>query len=284
MLTPSAFCGVSGLRPTFGRVSRAGAMALAYSMDKLGPMARRAEDASIVMHALAGHDERDPSTVAGQPQLHPGRILQGRPRIGLVLPEAMRKKDPEVFAAHEAVAQALAKIAQVAPAEVPTDLPAEQAAMLTIAAEEASAFEDLIDSGAVALLESTDGPASARADRSIAAVDYLRAQRVRRKLREAYARAFEKVDLYCTPALGFVAAVAPRLDEDLDAALDGPDPLGAAGNLLGLPAIALPGPLVRGLPTAMCLVGPPWSEDLIAGTATALQTQTKWHEQRPQQR
>jgi aspartyl-tRNA(Asn)/glutamyl-tRNA(Gln) amidotransferase subunit A len=284
ILTPSALCGVTGMRPTFGRVSRAGAMALAFSMDKLGPIALRAQDAAIVLRAIGGFDPRDPATVYGQPDLHPGRVLSGRPRIGLVLPESMRKKDAEVFAAHDAVAKALGQVAQVLPAEAPTDLPAEQAALLTIGAEEASAFEDLVDAGKLGQLESTDGEASARADRSISAVDYLRAQRVRAKLREAYARAFEKFDAYCTPALGFVAAVAPRLDEDLDAALDGPDPLGAAGNLLGLPAVALPGPLVRGLPTAMCLVGPVWSEDLLAGVATALQAGTRWHEQRPARR
>ncbi|HXN56154.1 MAG TPA: amidase [Myxococcales bacterium] len=281
ILTPSALCGISGLRPTFGRVSRTGAMALAYSMDKLGPMAIRAQDAAIVLRAIAGPDPRDPAAAEHPPELHPGRVLSGRPAIGLLLPESMKKKDPQVYAAHEAVAQALGKVARVERAEVPSDLPAEQAAQLTIAAEEASAFEDLIDQGKLSLLESTDGNATARADRSISAADYLRAQRVRGKLREAYARAFSRYEAFCAPSLGFVAAVAPRLEEDLDSALDGPDPLGGAGNLLGLPAIALPGPLVRGLPTGMCLVGPAWSEDLILAVATALQAATRWHDQKP---
>lgn len=281
ILTPSALCGISGLRPTFGRVSRAGAMALAYSMDKIGPMAVRAQDAAIILRAMAGPDPRDPAAAEHPPDLHPGRVLNRRPSIGLLLPESMKKQNPQIHAAHEAVAQALGKVARVERAEVPTDLPAEQAAQLTIAAEEASAFEDLIEGGKLGLLESTDADAAARADQSISAADYLRAQRVRGKLREAYARAFTRFDAFCAPSLGFVAATAPRIDEDLDKALDGPDPLGGAGNLLGLPAIALPGPLVRGLPTGMCLVGPAWSEDLLLAVATALQAVTRWHDQKP---
>ena len=161
------------------------------------------------------------------------------------------------------------------------ELPSDGVALLTVNVEEAGAFEDLIESGQLAELQSTDAVAAAQADRAITAADHLKSQRVRGKLREAYARLFEKFDAVCTPALGFLAAVATPLEADLETLLAGDDPFGSAGNLLGLPSIALPGPLAHGLPTAMQLLGPPWSEELLCATAAALEQVTPWANARP---
>jgi len=157
-------------------------------------------------------------------------------------------------------------------------------ALLTVGVEEAAAFEELIDSGQLSALKSTDAPAAARADRSISAADYLKAQRLRAKLRAAYERLFAKFDAVLTPALGYIATIAPPLDADLETALAGDDPFRAAGNLLGLPAIALPGPLARGLPTARQLLGPAWAEELLCAAASALEAVTPWAAQRPPHR
>lgn len=283
ILTPSAFCGVVGLRPTFGRVTRRGAMALSWTLDKLGPFCNRGEDAAIVLDRIAGHDPLDPASAIDQPPFKPGRPLRGRPRIGAILPEALRKQDAEIFDAHHEVVEALSKFAAIEPVSVPApQIPSDGIALLTVNVEEASAFEELIDSGEISTLRSTDAMAAARSDRSITAADYLKAQRLRAKLRAAYDDFFAKYDAIVTPALGFVAAVAPRLEEDLEVALAGDDPLGSAGNLLGFPAIALPGPLVRGLPTGMQLLGPAWSEETLCAAATALEESTPWAAQRPQ--
>ena len=283
ILTPSAFCGVVGLRPSYGAVTRRGAMALAWSMDKLGPICTRAEDAAIVLDKLIGHDPLDPASAAEQPPFKPGRPLRGKPRVGLVLPESLRKQDADVFAAYEAVAQALSKIARVEPAAVPApEIPSDGIALLTINVEEAGAFEEQIDEGSLSTLRSTDAMAAARSDRTISAADYLKAQRLRAKLRKAYEALFARYDALLSPALGFLAATAPGIGDDLDALLAADDPLGSAGNLLGLPAIALPGPLVHGLPTAMQLLGPAWSEELLCAAATALEETTPWAAQRPQ--
>ncbi|MFN2546830.1 MAG: amidase [Myxococcales bacterium] len=283
ILTPSAFCGVVGLRPTFGRVTRRGAMALSWTMDKLGPICTRAEDAAIVLDKLAGHDPLDPASAPEQPPFKPGRPLRGTPRIGAILPDALRKQDADVFNAYHAVIEALGKVARVEPVTVPArEIPSDGIALLTVDVEEAGAFEELIDSGEVSRLRSTDAMAAARSDRTISAADYLRAQRLRAKLRTAYDDFFAKFDAIVTPALGFLAVLAPGIEEDLETALAGDDPLGSAGNLLGFPAIALPGPLVRGLPTGMQLLGPVWSEELLCATATALEEATPWAAQRPQ--
>jgi len=283
ILTPSAFCGVVGLRPTFGRVTRRGAMALSWTMDKIGPLCRRAEDAAIVLDKLSGHDRLDPASATDQPPFKPGRPLRGKPRIGAILPEALRKQDAGIFGAHQAVIEALSKIARVEPVTAPApEIPSDGVALLTVNVEEAGAFEELIDSGELSTLRSTDAIAAARSDRTISAADYLKAQRLRAKLRAAYDDFFAGFDAIVTPALGVLATLAPRIEEDLETALAGDDPLGSAGNLLGLPAIALPGPLVRGLPTGMQLLGPAWSEELLCAAASALEEVTPWAAQRPQ--
>lgn len=283
ILTPSAFCGVVGLRPTFGRVTRRGAMALSWSMDKIGPICTRAEDAAIVLDKLAGHDPLDPASSLEQPPFKPGRPLRGKPRVGAILPEVMRKQDADVFAAHQQVLDALAKIVRIEKLDVPApEIPSDGIALLTVNVEEAQAFEDLVESGELATLRSTDAMAAAKSDRTISAGDYVKAQRLRAKLRIAYDALFAKYDAVVTPALGFLAATAPPLDADLDALLSADDPLGSAGNLLGYPAIALPGPLVRGLPTAMQLLGPAWSEEMLCAAASALEESTPWAAQKPQ--
>ncbi|MBS2021546.1 MAG: amidase [Deltaproteobacteria bacterium] len=279
ILTPSALCGLAGLRPTFGRVSRAGVMALSYSLDKLGPLATRAEDALIALAGMSGHDENDPASVEGQPKIVPGR--QGhRLKIGALMPDAM-KGDAEVIAAHKRHLAELSKLADVVPIESPSKLPVEEVAQLILRAEEASAFEDFIDAGALAGLASTDGQASALADRDLRASDYVRAQRIRGLIRAELARFFETHDAIVTPALGLLGAVAPKLEDDFDVFFDAPDPVGAIGNLLGLPSVALPGPLVRGLPTALQLMGPAWSEETLVACATQLELKTGFAAQKP---
>ena len=283
ILTPSALCGVVGLRPTFGRVTRRGAMALSWTMDKIGPFCTRAEDAAIVLDKISGHDPLDPASAADQPPFKPGRPLRGKPHLAAVLPEALRKQDAAVFAAHQAVIDALSKIARVETATVPApEIPSDGIALLTVNVEEAGAFEELIESGELSTLRSTDAIAAARSDRTIGAADYLKAQRLRARLRAAYDDFFAKYDAVVTPALGFLAVTAPGLEDDLETALAGDDPFGSAGNLLGLPAIVLPGPLVRGLPTAMQLLGPAWSEELLCAVSTALEESTSWAAQKPQ--
>src|SRR5262249_24502180 len=154
--------GVVGLRPTFGRVTRRGAMALSWTMDKLGPICTRAEDAAIVLDKISGHDPGDAASAPDQPPFKPGRPLRGKPGIAAVLPEALRKQDAGIFKAHEAVIEALGKIARIEPAAVPApEIPSDGIAQLTVNVEEAGAFEELIDSGELRTLRSTDAVTAA---------------------------------------------------------------------------------------------------------------------------
>src|SRR5581483_10845217 len=162
IVCPSAFTGISGLRPTYGRVSRHGAMSLAYSMDKLGPMARSAEDCGVILAAIAGHDTSDPASLpTGQAAFDfrfsvPTKIPAKTLRVGW-LANAWKSLSPAVQQriqeAREAVHNFAASFAEV---DLPEG-PWEAAAGLIISAECASAFEDLIESGRVAELADPEG-------------------------------------------------------------------------------------------------------------------------------
>src|SRR5262249_55261523 len=155
IITPCSYCGVSGLRPTYGRVSRHGAMALAYSLDKLGPMARTADDCALVLAGMAGHDARDPTSLPPERASFDAAQMAAPPpsavRIGW-LDRQWQKTAPGVASAVTAARAALEKAgARMQPALLP-DGPWEAAAGVIIAAEGFSAFEGLIRSGRVAQL------------------------------------------------------------------------------------------------------------------------------------
>src|SRR5580693_1313655 len=152
IICPSAFCGVSGLRPTYGRVSRYGAMALAPSMDKIGPLAHSADDCARIFAAIAGHDPKDRSTVPidkGAFTYSPSLELKARSlRVGW-LTNAWKKLDPRVAKVILAAEKVVRKyFPSVKSATVP-DGPFEDAANLIIAAECAASFQTLIRSGRV---------------------------------------------------------------------------------------------------------------------------------------
>ncbi len=276
---PAAFCGVTGLRPTYGVVSRAGVMAVAWSLDKVGPLARSAEDCALVLGALAGEDPRDPSTVPPPPAL--ARVRPEVPRglrVGRLAPAGAAL--PAALAGLEAAAAALREAgAIVEPAALPA-LPFEAVAELLLEAEARDAFEPLIRSGRTRELADPShqgrSPASYRPRASSA--DYVRASRVRGEIQRAAARLFERHDLLLAPNL---PVAPPRVDEPLAASLSGPDPLGALGAVAGLPALALPCGQEGGLPVSLQLVGPPRSEARLLSAGALLQARTTFHHPRP---
>ncbi|HJZ88967.1 MAG TPA: amidase [Polyangia bacterium] len=281
IVCPSAFCGVSGLRPTYGRVSRHGAMALAYSLDKLGPMARTADDCALVLAGMAGHDARDPTSLPPERASFDAAQMAARPlsalRIGW-LDRQWQKTAPGVASAVTAARAALEKAgARMQPALLP-DGPWEAAAGVIIAAEGFSAFEGFIRSGRVAQLVDPLGRLGGYVAGETSADDLLRAQRLRELLRRKMAALYERVDLLACASL---PVTATRLEANLEQALDFPDPLGGIGNLCGLPAISVPCGFADGLPVGLQLVGPPLSEASVLAVAHAFQQATDWHRRRP---
>jgi aspartyl-tRNA(Asn)/glutamyl-tRNA(Gln) amidotransferase subunit A len=239
ILCPAGFCGRTGFRPTFGRVSRWGAMALSYSMDKIGPMGRTADDCALVLAAIAGHDARDRSSLPNSeaafhdsPLPNPARPL----RIGW-LTNAWEKPDPDIAASAEAAIAVLkAHGCQVSDAQLPVG-PWEDAGTVVVAVECASAFQDLIESGRVSELTDPLGQIAGYVNQQIAATDYMRALRVRTNLQQKMEPLFSRFDVLAAPTL---PVTATTLETNLETDLSFADPLGAIGNLLGLPAISVP--------------------------------------------
>ncbi|MEO8348411.1 MAG: amidase, partial [Acidobacteriota bacterium] len=224
ILCPSAFGGVTGLRPTYGVVPRTGAMALSWTMDKIGPMARSAEDCEIVLRAIAGPDPGDPSSAAeGIERASDGRTNARAFRVGVVRPDFGKIYDPEVEAAFEETVRTLAGLGvTTAEAKLP-DLPLDETAVLIIVVEAAAAFEPLITSGKVRELVEPAAKWAADAARTISAVDYVRAMQARRLIQQALDEVLGKFDLLISPTVPILAA---RISDKLETSFAYSDPLG----------------------------------------------------------
>jgi len=262
IICPSAYCGISGLRPTFDRVSREGAMALSYSMDKIGPMARTADDCGIVL-----------SQISSFKYPRPTRAL----RIGWVM-NAWKDVQPDIqklTADALAVLRANAKVEDIALPEGPWEV----AAGTTISVEGASAFDSLIESGRVAELTDPLGKIGGYVNATISGADYVRAQRIRTILRKKVDELFTHVDVLAAASL---PVVATTMETNLETDLAFSDPLGGIGNFCGLPAISVPsGFTSKGLPAGIQFVGKFGDEDAVLAAANLFQSRTQWHLRTP---
>jgi aspartyl-tRNA(Asn)/glutamyl-tRNA(Gln) amidotransferase subunit A len=289
ILTPSAFCGVTGLRPTYGVVSRSGAMALSWTLDKIGPMCRSAEDCGFVLHELSGKDKNDPSSVGG---FHFAPQFARKPkdiRVGFAPADFDQVADE---AARPAFKQALEVIrslgVQVKEAALP-DFPYGALTGTIIAAEASSIFEELVSSGKVNQLADARQIAGLKASQEVLAKDYLKAMRIRTLVQEAFRKLFIDIDILVAPARYNVAS---RLNEPLDRPVSStPTPaapvargmpgLIPAGNLAGLPALSLPCGFAGNLPVGIQLVGRPLTENMLLAVGVEFQKRTDWHRKRP---
>ncbi|RPH80315.1 MAG: amidase [Candidatus Rokuibacteriota bacterium] len=279
ILSPAANCGVSGLRPTYGRVSRHGAMALCWTLDKLGPLALTADDCGLVLDAIAGPDPHDP-TAARRPFRYAGDEAVGRRfRFGVIRDVAATAE----AAVREAFDRSLETLRQIGTVEEVTiaDLPYEAITRTILMAEAASAFEDMIESGAIAGLTAPEDRFTAYARDAILAKDYIKALRLRAFVVREADRVLSGLDALLAPGR---PAVAPPLDREFRSAARGnlPDVMGAIGNAAGLPAIAVPNGISEaGLPTSLQFMGRAWEENTILAAAQAWQGITDYHLHHP---
>src|SRR5216683_274606 len=231
IICPSAFCGVSGLRPTYGRVSRYGAMALAPSMDKIGPMARSAEDCARIFAAIAGHDPKDRGTLPidrAAFTYSPSMELQARPlKIGW-LTNAWKSLEPGVAKPVAAALKAIKKqFSSVKDAKLPMG-PWEDAGNIIVAVESAASFRSLIRSGRVSELTDPLGQIAGYVSEEYSAADYLQALKVREIIQKKMDALFETFDVLATAAQ---PVAATPLTLNLETELAFPDPLGGIGTL-----------------------------------------------------
>jgi aspartyl-tRNA(Asn)/glutamyl-tRNA(Gln) amidotransferase subunit A len=279
IICPSAYCGISGLRPTFGRVSRYGAMALSYSLDKIGPMGRTADDCALVLGTIAAHDSRDrsslPTVEASFPYPAP---LPLSLRIGR-LTNAWEKPDPEIESAFNTALDVLKQHGmQVSDAKLPAG-PFEAAGGTIIAVEGAAAFRSLIESGKVAHLADPLGQIAGYVSEQISASDYMRALQIRGVLQAKVDALFDEFDVLAAPSLPIAATT---LETNLETDLTFSDPLGGIGNLCGLPAVSVPcGFTSKKLPIGIQFAARVRNDRAVVAAAYLFQRNTDWHTKRP---
>jgi aspartyl-tRNA(Asn)/glutamyl-tRNA(Gln) amidotransferase subunit A len=303
---PASLCGVLGLKPTYGRVSRYGVVAFASSLEQVGPFARDAEDAANLLGVIAGRDRRDSTTAdIGVPD-YLERFERGLDGLRVGVPSALFAEGLD-DSVREAVEVAIATLeANGATIDRDIELPTASAALpvyYIIAPSEASAnlarydgvkYGYAVTDGASVEEEMSNTRGSgfgAEVKRRIMLgtyalsagyydAYYLKAQKVRTLIRREFAEAFERVDVIATPT-------APTTAFELGSKLDDPyamylnDLYTIPANISGNPALSVPCGFADGLPVGLQLVGRMFEESTILGTAHAYEQLTDWREQRP---
>ena len=262
IVSPATRVGVTGLRPSYGRVSKAGAMALSWSMDKPGPLCRDVEDCAIVFDAIRGRDAADPVSVGG-PFPYDATAKITSLRVGY-LRAAFEGDRPNISFDKDVLDVLRGLGVQLIPLDLP-DRPTT-ALRIILNAEAAAAFDELTRSGRDSMLSRQDAgawPNSFRSARFIPAVEYIQAQRVRQLLQQDMQRLLADVDVYVSPA-------------------------GAGGNLLvtnltGHPCVVVPsGFQENGSPVSITFCGGMYGEAAALQAARAYQEATPWEERHPQ--
>jgi aspartyl-tRNA(Asn)/glutamyl-tRNA(Gln) amidotransferase subunit A len=273
---PAAFCGVVGLKPTYGRVSRYGALPLAYSLDHMGPLARTVRDAAMVLNAIAGYDRRD-RTSSHHPVVDfvpdDGCSIR-RLRIGFPGNFYFDHLDPGVESPVRGVfARAQSLGAVVKPVRVPDVAALNAVGRIILLAEAAAVAEPHLEDrekfgpDVLALLDQ---------GRLLPATDYINAQRLRSKLSREFDQLWTEVDCLVTPTtpntapgIGDATVRLGGRDEDVRLATTR---LVRGINVLGLPALSIPcGLAPGGLPVGIQIIGPAWEEALILCVGAALE-------------
>lgn len=280
ILSPASNCGVAGLRPTYGRVSRHGAMALCWTLDKIGPLCLTADDCGLVLEAIAGPDPNDPSTTHRPFRYDAGPAPEGRGfRLG-VLKRVADDAEEAVRANFQQALKVLERVAIIEEVELP-DLPYEAVTRTILFAESSSAFDDFIESGKAAELTAPEDHYGPYARSAVLAKDYLRALRLRGAIARAADQLLSRYDALAAPSR---PTVASPLDREFRSAVGGSarDIMGAVGNGAGLPAICVPsGFSGQGLPTGIQFMGRAYEENAIIAVARAYQSLTDWHRRHP---
>jgi aspartyl-tRNA(Asn)/glutamyl-tRNA(Gln) amidotransferase subunit A len=277
ILSPAGYCGLAGLRPTYGRVSRHGAMALCWTLDKLGPLALTADDCGLVLDAIAGPDPDDP-TASDRPYRYDAADRKSF-RFGMIkgVTEGCEEAVVENFTRS---LEALRKIGTVDEVTLP-DLPWEPITRIILQVEAAASFEDLIEAGGIAELTAPEVHYTPYARDVILAKDYVKAMRLRGVMAKEADRVLSRYDALVAPGR---INEAPRLGQEFRSAIGATakDVMGAIGNGAGLPAICVPNGFgARGLPTSIQFMSRAWEENVAIAAGRTYQKLTDWHTRHP---
>jgi Asp-tRNA(Asn)/Glu-tRNA(Gln) amidotransferase A subunit family amidase len=276
ILSPAAVCGVSGLRPTFGRVSRTGVMTLSWTLDRVGPLCRSVEDCALVLRAIARPDGEDFS-VTERPLDWDASLDVKSLRVGY-LEEGFAPADRDADWKRNDAA-ALEAIRGLGITPQPFRLPEMPLRLMRgiFGVESAAAFDEFIrDRHDSELTDKTRGNGMRR-DRFTPAVEYLQAQRIRSLIMRQLAQATSQFDVCLAPYVNPRAGRPPASG----ATPTPPDPISThfgAANLCGYPCIGVPnGFTAQGTPTSFTFTGRPYGEAAVLALAKAYQDATGWH-------
>lgn len=275
IISPSVTNGVTGLRPTYGRVSRYGAMALSWTMDKIGPMCREVEDCALVLNAIYGSDGRDDTVIDAPFDWNPDRPI-GALRIGYLQKEfesgpnnpnatdAQRQATEVRKALYAQALEVFRKAgARLEPLALP-DFPTGGIGFV-LSAEAAAAFDDLTrNKEQLATLTAQspgDWPNTFRSSRFIPAVEYIRAMRARRLLMQEMDKVMSQYDVFLSPAPGSASLQIT--------------------NLTGHPALALKCGFIDNMPASIMVTGRLYDEATVCRVALAYEQNTDWHTRHP---
>lgn len=261
IVSPSTRCGTTGLRPTFGRVSRYGAMALSWSLDKIGPITRSAEDAAIVFETIRGEDGKD-KTVKNLPFNYTGRVDFKKLKIGYLKSNFDSLKDASI---ELSTIETLRKLgATIEPVDFKTTVPVDIINVILMS-EAAAAFEELTRSNQDELLVQQGKNAwatSFRAARFIPAVEYINANRLRTKMIEEIDAIVSKYDVL----------ISPNFQNNFS----------AITNITGHPVVVVPNGFKDGRPTSISFLGNLYDEATILAVAKAFQEATDFDKKHPE--
>jgi len=276
ILSPANNCGVSGLRPTYGRVSRHGAMALSWTLDKLGPLCQTADCCGIVLEAIAGHDPKDQTT-----SKRPYRYALKRDGLRVAVPKGVTDGVAEPVSRNfDEAMRAVGRFAEVEEIEFP-EFPYEAVTRTILNAEAASAFDEFTEQGLARGLTAPECRYGPYARTAVLAKDYLKALRLRERMARIAEDVMEQYDAVAAPSRG---TTVPEIDKEFRKVTPGTtrDIMGALGNGAGLPAISVPSGFDgNGLPTGIQFMGRAYGENGVLSVAVEYQSRTEWHTVHP---
>ncbi len=303
---PAALCGVVGLKPTYGLVSRYGLIAFASSLDQIGPVTRSVADCAVVLNAIAGHDPRDSTSVAQAPRDYTAGLGQDIKGLRLGVPEEYFVDGMEA-GTRQAVEEAVAALEGLGASVRPVSLPTTRYALACyyiIAPSECSANLARYDGvkygysyqGTDDLWEAMEktreygfGPEVTRRvmlgtyalSSGYYDAYYLKAQQARTLIRQDFDRVFQEVDALVTPTSPVTAfKIGEKTGDPVQMYLI--DVCTLPVNIAGLPGLSVPCGFSDGLPVGMQLIGPHFSEDTLLRVAHAYESVTQWSEARPE--
>ncbi|MGI5835700.1 MAG: amidase [Chloroflexota bacterium] len=280
---PASLCGVTGIKPTYGRVSKHGTVALSWCLDHVGPLCKTAMDAALVLGAIAGWDPKDPTSSREPVPDYAAQLSQGISglKLGVLREYATDPMDPEVVSAFQSATETLRQLgANVDEVSVPEVQYAVAASTAILSAEAAAYHEERLRTQPEWF--GPDVRARLEGGLFVAATDYVQAQRVRRLLIDRFRKLLQRYDALLCPT---EPAAAPRIDQET-VQFDGVEEPRVATltrhtrlfNMTGFPTASVPcGFTSNGMPVGLQIAGAPFAEGMVLRIGHAYQQATEWH-------